>query len=84
MLPLQARVNLGMIAMKGYLAFPKGPVLLKPYHQIVLCHIQYYHQIVLCHYQDTRWESLTLSAEMQSVYFTAPALLGQGYIRSVV
>ena len=47
-LPLQARVDLGVIALKGYSAFPKAPVLLEPHHQIVYCHIQ-----------DTRWGSLT-------------------------
>ena len=34
------------MAMKGYSALSKAPVLLGPLHQIVLCHIQ-----------DTRWES---------------------------
>ena len=29
------RVDLGAMAMKGYSIFPKGPVLLKPNHQIV-------------------------------------------------
>ena len=47
-LPLRARVDLGVMAMKGYSAFPKAPVLLEPHHQIVLCHIQ-----------DTRWRDLT-------------------------
>ena len=28
------------MAMKKYFAFPKTPTLLKPHHQIVLCHIQ--------------------------------------------
>ena len=35
MLPLRARVDLGAMAMKGYSAFPKAPVLLEPHHQIV-------------------------------------------------
>ena len=39
MLPLQARVNLGVMAMKGYSAFPEASALLEPHHQIVLCHI---------------------------------------------
>ena len=30
MLPLQARVDLGVMAMKGYPAFPKAPALLEP------------------------------------------------------
>ena len=34
-LPCQARVDLGVMAMKGYLAFPKAPALLKSHHQIV-------------------------------------------------
>ena len=35
MLPLQARVDLGLIAMKEYSAFPKAPAKLEPTHQIV-------------------------------------------------
>ena len=35
MLPLQARVDLGAMAMKGYSAFPKAPVSLEPHQQIV-------------------------------------------------
>ena len=31
MLPLQARVDLGAMAMKGYSAFPKAPALLEPF-----------------------------------------------------
>ena len=33
-LSLRARVDLGMIAMKGYFAMPKVPALLEPHHQI--------------------------------------------------
>ena len=40
MLPFQARMDLGAMAMKRYSAFPKAPVLLDPYHQIVECYIQ--------------------------------------------
>ena len=40
MRPLQTRVNLGAMAMKGYTAFSKTPALLEPHNQIVLCHIQ--------------------------------------------
>ena len=62
MLPLQARMDQDVMAMKGYSAFPKAPALLKPHHQIV--------------YVISRtliwWESY-LSAEMQSVYSTVPA-----------
>ena len=35
MLPLWARVDLTVMAMKGYSAFPKAPALLEPHHQIV-------------------------------------------------
>ena len=34
-LPRQARVDLGAMAVKGYSAFPKVPALLEPHHQIV-------------------------------------------------
>ena len=34
-LPLQARVNLGAMAIKGYSAFPKAPALLESHHQVV-------------------------------------------------
>ena len=47
-LPLRSRVGLSAMAINVYSAFPKAPVLLKPHHQIVLCHNQ-----------DTRWGSLT-------------------------
>ena len=48
MLLLQARVSLGIMAIKGYPTLSKTPALLEPHHQIVLCHIQ-----------DTHWGSLT-------------------------
>ena len=38
-LSLRARVDLGVIAMKGYSAFPKAAVLLEPHHQIVYYYI---------------------------------------------
>ena len=38
--PCWARVDLGAMAIKGCSAFPKAPALLKPYYQIVQCHIQ--------------------------------------------
>ncbi len=38
MLPLRARIALGAMGMKGYSAFPKVPVLLEPFNQIVLFH----------------------------------------------
>ena len=34
-LPFQARVDLGAMAMKGYTTFSKAPVLLEPNYQIV-------------------------------------------------
>ena len=63
-LPLWARVDLGVMAMKGYSAFPKTLALLEPHHQIISYYIQ-----------DTRWRGggLTPSAEKQLVYSTAPA-----------
>ena len=38
-LPRRARVDLGVMAMKGYSVFPKAPALLGPHHQIVQCHM---------------------------------------------
>ena len=35
MLPLRARVDLGVMALKGYTAFPKAVALLEPHYQIV-------------------------------------------------
>ena len=61
MLPLQARVDLGAMVMKGYSAFLKAPASLELHHQIVLYHIQ-----------DTRGGSYP-SVEKQPVYSTAPA-----------
>ena len=48
MLPLRARVDLGVMAIKSYSAFPKTPALLESHHQIVWCHLQH-----------TLWGSLT-------------------------
>ena len=48
--------------MKGYSTFPKASGLLEPHHQIVYCHIQ-----------DTCWVGSYPSAEVLSVYSTAPA-----------
>ena len=42
--PLQARGDVGAIAMKEYSTFPIAPALLESRHQIVYCHKQ-----------DTRW-----------------------------
>ena len=44
MQPLQARVDLGAMAMKGFSTFSKAPALLEPLNQIVW----FYNQ-------DTRW-----------------------------
>ena len=44
MLPVRDRVDLGVMVMKGYSAFPQAPALLEPHHQIV------YRNIL-----DTRW-----------------------------
>ena len=60
MLPFRARVDLGVMAMKGYSAFPKFPASLEPHHQIVLCNIQ-----------ETRWRRSYPFAEVQSVYSPA-------------
>ena len=60
-----ARVNLGAMAMKEYIAFPKAPALLELHHEIVYCHIQ-----------DIRWgEGLTPQQRCrQLVYSTASAI----------
>ena len=55
MLPFQARVDLGAMAMKGCSA------LLEAHHHIVWCHIR-----------ETHWKGSYSSAELQSVYSTAP------------
>ena len=48
------------MAVKEYSAFPKAPVLLQPYHQIVLCHIK-----------DSRWWGWSYSR-----YILLPQLTG--------
>ena len=50
------------MAIKGDSAFPKAPVSLELHHQIVSCHLK-----------DTCWWGSYPSAEVQSVYSTAPA-----------
>ena len=62
MLPLQARVDLGVMAMKGYYAFPKATALLKP--QPSNCLVSYPGHLLGESYP---------SAEMQSVYSAVPA-----------
>ena len=39
-LPPWVRVDLEVMAMKGYSVFPKAPALLEPHYLIVECHIQ--------------------------------------------
>ena len=56
MLPLRARVDLGAMAMNDYSTFPKSPALLKPDHQIILCHIQ-----------DTRWEAVSVFCSLSQL-----------------
>ena len=62
MLPLQVRVNQGPMAVKEYFTFTKALALLEPHHQIVLLYLGH-----LSGGKSYR------SAEMQSVYSTAPA-----------
>ena len=69
MLPFQARVNLGMMAIKGCSAFPKASALLKPYFQIVKCHIQDSLSRLATGHSVGECKP---SAEIQSVYSTAP------------
>ena len=52
-LPLQARMDLGALAMKGYSTFPKAPALQEPRHQIVLCHFRTLIVVVLTLGKDT-------------------------------
>ena len=61
MLPLQARVDLGVMAMKGCSAFPKAQETLEPHHH---CLVSYPGHLLGKSYP---------SAERQSVYSTAPA-----------
>ena len=64
-LPLWAKVNLGGMAMKRYLAFPKTPTLWKPRHQMVWCHIQ-----------DTRWGGVLTPQQRCSRCILKPQLTG--------
>ena len=61
-LPLQARVGVEAMAMKGLSALPKTTVLLESLHQTVHCHMQ-----------DTCWGWSYPSAKIQSMYSTAPS-----------
>ena len=69
MLPLQARVDTGAMATKGYSASSEAPALLESHHQIFLCHIQ-----------DTRWverEGGLTPSFRETVYSTALQPTGQ-------
>ena len=61
-LPLRARLDLVAMAIKGCSAFPKAPALLEPQHQIIVSYPG--HSLGRGSYP---------SAEVQSVYSTAPA-----------
>ena len=65
MLPLQARVDLGAMAIKGYSAFPKAPALLAPSDCLVS-------------YQDTLGEGLT-PLQRYSQCILQPLLTGQSF-----
>ena len=62
MVPLRARVDVGVMAIKEYSAFPKAPALLEPHHQI-------FSVISRALVGGGSYPS----AEKQSVYSTAPA-----------
>ena len=66
MLPLQARVDLGVIAVKEYSTFYKSPRL-EPCHQMVQCQIQ-----------DTHWEGGVLPSHCRDALhvFYSPSQLG--------
>ena len=61
MLPLHARMDLGVMAIKRYSAFSKAPALLEPHHQIPQCHKQ-----------DTCWLGvLPLWREPVSIFYSS-------------
>ena len=64
MLPLWAKEDLEVMAMKGYFAFLKTPPLLDWSLTI---------RLFRCHILDTHWGGSHPSAEMQLVYSTTPA-----------
>ena len=64
---LWARLDLGVMAMKGYSAFPKSPALQKSHNQIVKCYIQ-----------DTGWRSLT-PLQRCSLCILQPRSLGHSW-----
>ena len=61
MIPLRVKVDQRTMAIKGYSAPPIALALLAPHHLIIQCHIQ-----------DTRLVGSYSSAEIQSVFSTAP------------
>ena len=66
MLPLQARVDLEAMLMKGCFTFPKAPALLEPHHQT---------SDWLLSYQDTRWRGvLPLCREAVGVFYSLSQL----------
>ena len=69
-LPPWARVDLRSMATKWGSVFPKAPPLMGPHHQILLCHIQ-----------ETYCGWSYPSAELQSVYSTAPADWASTHVR---
>ena len=66
-LPLQARVDLGAMAMKGYSAFLKAPALLEPDYEIISCHTQYTHLRGV----------LPLCRKTVGVFYRLPRLVGK-------
>ena len=70
---LRARVDHGAMAMKRYSVFPKAPVLPKPHHQNLWCHIQGTH----------RGSLTSLYEDLQSMYTTAQAA-GPTFIREAL
>ena len=93
MLPLCARVNLWVMAIKEYSTFPKASVFLEPHHQIVSCRIQATHCVSVTQLQrcsrcilqlqptgsrDTCWEGvLPLCRDAVSVFYSS-SQLGHG------
>ena len=63
---LRIRVDLGVMSIKEYSAYPKALALLEPHYQIVWCHIQ-----------DTHWGSLTPLQRCSRGVFCSLSRLGQ-------
>ena len=58
MLPLSAKVDLGVMAMKEYSEFPKA-----------LASLEHHHRIVYCHIQGTRWGCLSFCREAVGIFY---------------